>query len=362
VVRPVSNEERIEHLHAALLDSVQHHLVADVPVGIFLSAGLDSATLTALAAESSNASLHTATLGFNEYRGTENDETILAGKVADQYRTTHYTSWVSRQDFQDARERLLNVMDQPTIDGVNTYFVSMAAAQSGLKVALSGLGGDELFGGYPSFREIPGMVRLLSPFRLFPGFGRMFRRISAPVLRHLTSPKYAGLLEYGGTYGGAYLLRRGFFMPWELPEILGDKIAREGWEELQPLMRLEQTVHGDASDRVRVSALEMSWYMRNQLLRDTDWAGMAHSLEIRVPLVDVELIRRVAPLLTGAFPDKQDMARTPRMPLPITILNRRKTGFSVPVREWLMQGNERQQHERGLRGWARQVMALQPAA
>jgi asparagine synthase (glutamine-hydrolysing) len=102
--------------------------------------------------------------------------------------------------------------------------------------------------------------------------------------------------------------------------------------------------------------------MRNQLLRDTDWAGMAHSLEIRVPLADVELIRRIAPLLTGAFPDKQDMARTPRVPLPTTILNRRKTGFSVPVREWLMQINERQHYERGLRGWARQVMALQPAA
>jgi asparagine synthase (glutamine-hydrolysing) len=358
----VSAEDRQADLRDALLDSVRHHLVADVPVGVFLSAGLDSTTLTALAAESSNVSLHTVTLGFNEYRGTENDETILAAEVADQYRTVHHTRWISREDFQNERERLLKAMDQPTIDGVNTYFVSMAAAQSGLKVAISGVGGDEFFGSYPSFREIPELVRLLSPFRFFPNFGRMFRWISAPVMKHLTSPKYAGLLEYGGTYGGAYLLRRGFFMPWELPEILGDKIVREGWEELQPLMRLEQTVHGAASDRVRVSALEMSWYMRNQLLRDTDWAGMAHSLEIRVPLADVELIRRIAPLLTGAFPDKQDMARTPRVPLPTTILNRRKTGFSVPVREWLMQINERQHYERGLRGWARQVMALQPAA
>jgi asparagine synthase (glutamine-hydrolysing) len=202
----------------------------------------------------------------------------------------------------------------------------------------------------------------LSPFHVIPDLGRLFRWASAPALKRLTSPKYASLLEYGGTNGGAYLLRRGLFMPWELPEILGDKITREGWEELQPLLRLEQTIRGASSDRVRVSALEMSWYMRNQLLRDADWAGMVHSLEIRVPLVDIELTRCIAPLLMETFPDKQDMACTPRTPLPSEILNRRKTGFSVPVREWLMQGNERQHHERGLRGWARQVMALQPAA
>ena len=349
--------DRGNHLRAALLDSVRHHLVADVPVGVFLSAGLDSATLTALAAESSDASLHTVTLGFNEYRGTDNDETILAEMAARHCRTSHRTQWVSRENFQNERERLFSAMDQPTIDGVNTYFVSKVAAESGLKVAISGLGGDELFGGYPSFRQIPEMVRLLSPFRSFPAVGRLFRWISAPVLKRFTSPKYGGLLEYGGTYGGAYLLRRGFFMPWELPEILGDKMTREGWQELQPLMRLEETIHGAASDRVRVSALEMTWYMRNQLLRDADWAGMAHSLEIRVPLVDVELMRRLAPLLTETFPDKQDMARSPRQPLPPEILNRRKTGFSVPVREWLMQDDGQRSGEHGLRGWAHETYA-----
>ncbi len=360
--RPADREEGRQRLRAALLDSVQHHLVADVPVGVFLSAGLDSATLTALAAESSSTALHTVTLGFNEYRGTVNDETVLAETVANHYRTAHHAHWVSRQDFQNECENLLKAMDQPTIDGVNAYFVSKAAVESGLKVAISGLGGDELFGSYPSFREIPRMTRLLSPFRMIPAVGQLFRWMSAPVLKRLTSPKYASLLEYGGSYGGAYLLRRGFFMPWELPEILGDQIVREGWEELQPLMRLEQSIQGATSDRVKVSALEMNWYMRNQLLRDADWAGMAHSLEIRVPLVDTELTRRIAPLLTETFPGKQDMARTPRQSLPAEIVNRHKTGFSVPVREWLMQDGGRQRGERGLRGWARQVMAMQTAA
>jgi len=351
-----------EELRTALRDSVRHHLVADVPVGLFLSSGIDSATLTALASEVHSSPLHTVTLGFREYEGSAQDETPLAETVAKRYGCIHQTRWISKQEFEREYDRLLAAMDQPTIDGVNTYFVSKVAAESGMKVAISGLGGDELFGGYPSFKDVPSMVRHLSPFRGIPCMGRAFRLISAPLLKHLTSPKYAGLLEYGGTNGGAYLLRRGLFMPWELPDLIDPDMAREGWRELQSLARLEETFSGIKEDRKIVSALEMAWYMRNQLLRDADWAGMAHSLEIRVPLVDVELMRLVAPMLTETFPDKQDMARSPRQPLPMEILNRRKTGFAVPVREWLMQDGGRKGGERGLRGWARQIMTAQSAA
>ena len=178
-------------------------------------------------------------------------------------------------------------MDQPSIDGVNTYFVSKAAKEAGLKVALSGVGGDELFGGYPSFQQIPRMVGALAPFRHVPILGKGFRALSSPLLRRFTSPKYAGLLEYGSSYGGAYLLRRGLFMPWELPGLLDSDMAREGWAELQTLTQLEQTTRGISNNHLKITALESAWYLRNQLLRDADWAGMAHSLEIRTPLVEL---------------------------------------------------------------------------
>src|SRR5207249_1791235 len=157
-----------------------------------------------------------------------NDETELAAGVAERLGTEHRTIWITKRDFEDEAGRLLARMDQPTIDGVNSYFVSKAAARSGLKVALSGLGGDELFGGYPSFRQIPFLVKFLRPFHSLRPLARGFRIISAPMLKRWTSPKYAGVLEYGGSYGGAYLLRRGLFMPWELPEVMDSDFARTG--------------------------------------------------------------------------------------------------------------------------------------
>jgi asparagine synthase (glutamine-hydrolysing) len=218
-----------------------------------------------------------------------------------------------------------------------------------------------LFGGYPSFREVP---RAAAAFGFLPPgnfLGRAFRVVSAPVLKQFTSPKYAGLLEYGGSYGGAYLLRRGMFMPWELPEFLDAGLLRAGWNELQTLARLDATIAGLRSPRAKVSALEMQWYMRNQLLRDADWAGMAHSLEIRVPLVDLELLRAVAPALATNPPNKRDMADAPQKKLPPEILNRSKSGFCVPVRDWLLEEKQKTESrkqkagERGLRGWARHV-------
>ena len=354
---PISGAEAQERLREALLDSVRHHLVADVDVGVFLSAGRDSTTLAALASEVGG-QLRTVTLGFEEYRGTPSDEVPLAERVAAHYGARHDTVWIDRADFRASFDDFLAAMDQPTLDGVNSYFVSRAAAQAGLKVALSGLGGDELFGGYPSFTDIPRLVGLVGRVPFAGRVGEGVRAVSAPVLKRFTSPKYAGLLEYGTDVAGAYLLRRGLFMPWELPDVLDPDFAREGWRALAPRARLEATVEGLRTDRLKISALESTWYMRNQLLRDTDWASMAHSLEVRVPLVDWKLLHDVAPLV-AARPDlgKHSMALTPERPLPDAILNRPKTGFTTPVRQWMLEEGLVSDKDRGLRGWARQVYA-----
>ena len=355
----VKPAEAQELLHSALIDSVRHHLISDVPVGALLSAGLDSTVIVALAKEIGINDLRTVTLGFKEFAETKNDETLLAQQVAEHYGTQHQTQWVKKEDFIQNLEALLTAMDQPSVDGVNTYFACKAVKDSGLKVALSGLGGDELFGGYPSFQQIPQLVKLLSPFQHLPLLGKSFCYVTAPVLKHFASPKYAGLLEYGGSYGGAYLLRRGLYMPWELPDVLDADLVQQGWRELQTLSHLRQTCAGVMSPHLQVAALETSWYMKNQLLRDSDWASMAHSVELRVPLVDIDLFRTVTGLISaGHLVSKRDMALTPAVALPDVILNRQKTGFSIPVQEWLLDVDKsgRSFSARSLRAWAKRIM------
>ena len=355
---PASAEARRALLRETLIDSLRHHFVADVPVGVFLSAGLDSTTIAALAAEDGAKNLRTLTLGFREFEGRENDETALAELVARQRQTHHTTRWVLGREFAEERLALMEAMDQPSIDGTNTYFVAKAAHEAGLKVALSGLGGDEIFAGYPSFRQVPQLVRMLGPFAGLESFGRALRRATAPWLRNLVPPKYPGLLEYGTGFAGAYMLRRCLFMPWEMADLLPPEMASEGLAELATVDRLERDIAGLESPRLKVTALEIAWYMRNQLLRDSDWAGMAHSLEIRVPFVDVELLARLAPLLAGNTPpSKGDMADTCQTPLPPEIRHRAKTGFVVPVREWVQgeTANQAAGEVRGFRGWARLV-------
>jgi asparagine synthase (glutamine-hydrolysing) len=359
---PTAPAARRNALREILIDSLRHHFIADVPVGVFLSAGLDSTTIAAFATENGANNLITLTLGFREFDGSEYDEIGLAEQVSRQRATLHTTRLVSDREFAAKRSDLIDAMDQPTIDGINTYFIAMAAHEVGLKVALSGLGGDEVFAGYPSFHQIPQLVRFLGPFAGLAGFGRMLRQVMAYFLRDHVPPKHTGLLEYGTSFAGAYMLRRCLFMPWEIADLLPEEMAKEGLRELDTLNHLERDIADLDNPRLKVTALEIAWYMRHQLLRDSDWASMSHSLEIRVPFVDVELIERLAPFLASDTPpSKGDMADTCNIPLPPDIRHRSKTGFIVPIRNWV-QGEAVSggaSATRGFRRWAQLVYAQQ---
>jgi asparagine synthase (glutamine-hydrolysing) len=160
----------------------------------------------------------------------------------------------------------------------------------------------------------------------------------APLLsRTGISPKASVLVAHGGTLEGAYLARRGVFTPWELPALMGSEAAERGLAELDPLAHVRARIAepGLTSAFARVATLEASLYMRNQLLRDTDWASMAHSLEVRVPLVDSALLEAVAPSTVNGHATKQVLARAPHKSLPHSVTKRLKTGFTTPVGAWL---------------------------
>lgn len=366
---PQSDDNDLLHQSRdSLLDSVRHHLVSDVPVGAFLSAGVDSGALVGLMRDAGQNEIQTVTLAFEEFRGKPNDESPLAEKVAAHYHTRHTTRTVTEQEFRGDLSRILDAMDQPSIDGINTWFVSKAARELGLKVALSGLGGDELFGGYPSFRDIPRWVRLFSVPARVHGLGQAVRRLGSSDTWPWSSinPKAFGLIEYAGTYPGAYLIRRGLFMPWELPRLMEADLASEGLRRLEPLAHIGATLTPDPGTPYRrVATLEASLYMRNQLLRDADWAGMAHSLEIRVPFVDAVLLRTLAsqPISEHAAGGKVILAGAPSLGLPREVTDRKKTGFSTPIQDWITKEHRDQsidgyhpKSEHWSRRWARYVM------
>lgn len=347
----------------AVLDSVAAHLLADVEVGVFLSAGIDSGAMLGLMRDAGQSRIRAITLGFDEFVGTNEDEVPLAAEVARLYGAQHVVRRVGEAEFVADLPTILEAMDQPSIDGVNTWFVSKAAREAGLKVALSGVGGDELLAGYPSFRDVPRWARWMRLPTSVPGLGRGVRTLTARLAPALAArqPKSLGMAEYGGSYAGAYLLRRALFLPFELDTVLDRAIIDLGLERLRPLARLSALLQPDpGSAGARVTALESGAYMRNQLLRDADWAGMAHSLEIRTPLVDSELLRALAPLTHSLKPGegKALLAVAPQTPLPDTVAARAKTGFVVPTAAW----RARQVGDAASKGavsrlWAKEVLA-----
>lgn len=330
---------------SALEDTVRAHLVSDVPVAIFLSAGLDSSMLAALACRFLPEPPLTFTLRFKSFANTPWDEAPLAAEIAHRLGTRHIEQTVDRSDFSDLFLRAITAMDQPTIDGFNVFVISQMAHQAGIKVVLSGLGGDELFGGYSSFHDVPLWARWAS----FPLADRL-DPIWHPLARRMrpSQPKLSGLLRYGKTLPGAYFLRRGLYLPEELSQLVGQDMARQGLDAYNPIADASKFVNvptvqpKDATGDVwyKVHVMESTQYMRNQLLRDADWASMAHSLELRVPFVDPWLCEQLAELRfePARSQGKAALVRQVAPELPEEVLTRRKSGFLFPIMEWLEEG------------------------
>lgn len=325
-------EEAAWRTREPLLESVRRHFVSDVPVSVFLSGGIDSTVLVALAQQLGVPDLGTFCVSFED---PSFDEGAAAARTA-RYFGTRHVDW--RMDATTAKGLLspfLAAADQPSIDGFNTYCVSRLAHVQGAKVVLSGLGGDELFGGYPSFRRVPQLMSAGRQCQQMPGL----RGLLAGGLRHLgrstRSQRLASYLEGAPSVGRAYWCVRGIFSSEDATRIADRYAGSNG-----PMENLLDDAMPESQPTVldEISHLELTQYMRNQLLRDSDVMSMAWGLELRVPFVDRALVdalegipakRRLAPgkrLLLDAVPE-----------IPPWIVGQPKRGFSFPFQRWIQE-------------------------
>jgi asparagine synthase (glutamine-hydrolysing) len=337
---PRSAEQLREDVRQAVTDSVRAHLVSDVPVSVFLSGGIDSGTIAALTSEM-GAQVEGITVGFDEFSSKHEDEVPTAAAIAAHYGLPHHVRRISRDEFEQDIPLILDAMDQPSIDGVNTWFAAKAAAESGYKVVLSGVGGDELFYGYSLMKELPRREAQGQALTAIPGARLLVKAACAFLANGNRHPKLKGIADFMGSLEGAYFLKRSLFLPQELPILMGKEAAREGLARLggsPPGMAKANAVTGAAG----VCLLDSTHYLRNQLLRDSDWASMAHSLELRTPLVDAALLHALRLVHTGFVggAGKRMLAQSPMSPLPEQIIARPKSGFGVPMTQWLAAATE----------------------
>ena len=351
--RAAAVEDVAQRVQAALRESVARHLVADVPVGVFLSGGIDSGSLAGLMVEAGARELEGVTIAYDEFRGQREDETPMAARLTAHYGIRHTVRRVTCDEFLTDLPRILDAMDQPSIDGVNTWYVSKAAAERGLKAVVSGVGGDELFQGYSNFRTLPRLLSLQRWLRPVPGVAALIAAAGRVQARRSGNQRWRHLAEWSGNIEGLWWLRRSVCAPEELVGLMGPELAREalaGFDATAWVREMSGPVPEDS--KLAIGQIESMTYLRNQLLRDSDWASMDHSVELRTPLVDAYLLGQMRDLLPlfAKFPHKTLLANSPARPLPREIIKRTKTGFGIPVGRWL-------QDRHGSRSWPKELVA-----
>ncbi|HYP18432.1 MAG TPA: asparagine synthase (glutamine-hydrolyzing), partial [Chloroflexia bacterium] len=340
----ISTGEAVERVRALLEEAVRIRLVSDVPLGAFLSGGLDSSAVVALMRKATDGPIRTCSMVFEE---AEYSEAPYARAMASAVGAEHYERVVTAEDVAGEMDRITWAMDQPTIDGVNTYFVSQTAREAGLTVALSGLGGDELFGGYAStFRGVPQMLNALRITRAVPGGAALARSAIGLLPGRERWGRVGDALLRPPSLASAYMTRRGLFSPGEVKALLAPDVWREAAQTFDPTRHVGQRAGGKghpvSGDGVFawVSRAELSTYTHHQLLRDTDVMSMAHSLEVRVPLLDHVLVEAVLRMPTsvkvnGVGP-KSLLLKAMGDELPEAVRARRaKQGFTFPFDRWL---------------------------
>ncbi|SDD41725.1 asparagine synthase (glutamine-hydrolysing) [Mucilaginibacter pineti] len=320
-------DEAREVIKTALIKSVNRQMIADAPLGVFLSGGIDSSLLTLLADKEKEEQLNTISIFFNEKLY---DEQAYQGVVLKQLKGKNFSHLVKQQDFETHFSQIITAMDMPTTDGINSWFISKYAHEDGLKAVLSGVGADEYFGGYPSFNR----MRYLAFLRKMPS------SIFSAAKNILPDPyKKLTFLANEGSIAD-YLLLRGFFSPGDIAMILGANTR-----QIQEVLFNSHDVPDlGPYNQEHAAWFETNLYMQNQLLRDTDVMSMSHGLEVRVPFLDEDFtaaVESITPEIRFNSTQSKKLLIDSFSPLlPASIWNRPKMGFTFPLQTWMGQHPE----------------------
>ncbi|RNL51120.1 asparagine synthase (glutamine-hydrolyzing) [Pedobacter jejuensis] len=320
--KTTSSKEAVEKIRELVQKSIKNHLISDAPIGVFLSGGIDSSIISLVAAKHQDISLNTLSINFDDEKFSEKQyQDLITAKVKGNH--SEYT--INQELFEQHFPIALQAMDQPTTDGINSWFINYFAKENGLKAVLSGIGADELFGGYPSSKRMKFVNALSTLPKFLLKSGKYFN--SSALKRSYYLSYKNGL--------GKYLFLRGLFAPQEIAQLLNLSINQVN----EILNSIKVNIPNYLKDEEQAAWLETNLYMQNQLLKDTDFMSMQHGVEVRLPFLDEELIAAVTliqnkikykgvrskSLLIDAFKDL----------LPEKIWNRNKMGFTFPFQNWL---------------------------
>ena len=338
----------VQRIGSCLDEVARQHLVSDVPIGAFLSGGIDSSAVVSMISANTPTPIRTISVTFED---KDYDESKYSSLFANHLGTNHNELLLSERDLIENLSPALASMDQPTVDGINTYMVSQAAKNMGLKVALSGLGGDELFAGYNSFSLIPRLNKIKIILNSLPsGLRKQLSNLASNLMPPSDKrTKLNHLIK--GQYNGAhvYYLFRSLFCEQELGSLFSDPLILKK-EITKNLNRTQELIdsHSRLSPVDLVSYLEMTHYMATTLLRDTDMMSMAHGLEIRVPLLDHKLVELMFSIPSNIKikqgTQKHLLVNSLTRKLPESIVKRKKMGFTLPFEVW-MRGEMRREIE-----------------
>lgn len=319
--KDVNRKSALKIIRNSFEKSVHEHLQSDVPTGVFLSGGIDSTAVLSIA--SKNLKMNTLSIGFQEKQW---DESSVSKKIAKYYNTNHHEYIVKEEDAVSSLDDFIQTIDQPTVDGFNTYFISRFTKKIGFKVALSGLGGDELFGGYPSFER----MKIMNHYLNIKKNVILNKSLESIIPKRLVGKNNSRLIDMINAKNlfESYIAVRGIFSKKEASEIV-KKLSGKTVDNFTKNYYEYKSINSTTRD------LELNNYLKNQLLRDSDIFGMKWSIEIRTPFIDKNFVSTIKSLPDKYIFEKNKGILSEALDLPLHIINKKKQGFTFPFESWL---------------------------